>query len=213
VDLDPAAVWRRVADLLAPWRLGPFFALESGIHHQCAARRCILTTRRTVFIFRDRYQHPIRHDPETRQALFLCSRLRCAPSGPDAKVDFVTIAEAFRSLTAQLDDQNRTGEAKPAFILAELNDLLTAAAANQFELLARPPIHDPYLANYVAAMVEQAAHFLGVLPPAWTSGVAPLSQPVFAVPWPSLRAHLLLESPVPFRRRNIFIDSSIGARV
>jgi hypothetical protein len=75
-------------------------------------------------------------------------------------------------------------------------------------------IDDPYLANYVAAMVEQAIHRKGgVRPPRWTSTVPPLSQPVFAAPWMSLRAHLLLESPVPFRRRNIFIDSSIGDRV
>jgi hypothetical protein len=119
----------------------------------------------------------------------------------------VTTPEAFRSLTAKL------GEGKPAFVLAELNDLLTAAAGDQFEMLAPPSIDDSYLANYLAAMVEQAAHRRGVRPPAWTSEIAPLPEPVFAVPWMSLRAHLLLESPVPFRRRNIFIDSSIGARV
>ncbi len=115
--------------------------------------------------------------------------------------------EAFRQLTERL------GEGKPAFVLAELNDLLTAAAADQFELLEAPTIGDPYLSNYVAAMVELAAHRSGVCPPAWTSTITPLSEPVFAAPWLSLRAHLLLESPVPFRRRNIFIDSSIGARV
>jgi hypothetical protein len=105
------------------------------------------------------------------------------------------------------------GESETGLRLAELNDLLTAAAGDQFELLASPPIHDPYLANYVAAVVEQAAHIREIRPPAWTSEIAPLPQPVFAVPRPSLRAHLLLESPVPFRGRNIFIDSSIGARV
>jgi hypothetical protein len=47
----------------------------------------------------------------------------------------VTTAEAFRDLTCQLDELNRTSNAKPAFILAELNDLLTAAAGNQFESL------------------------------------------------------------------------------
>lgn len=63
-------------------------------------------------------------------------------------------------------------------------------------------------------MVEQAAHLKGALrPPPWTSAVAPLAQPVFVTPWMSLRAHLLLESPIPFRRRNIFIDASIGDRV
>jgi hypothetical protein len=105
------------------------------------------------------------------------------------------------------------GEVKPAFVLAELNDLLTAAAGDQIESLEDPRITDPYLANYVAAMVELAAHIRGVTPPVWTSGVVGLSEPVFSVPWMSLRAHLLLNSPIPFRRRNIFIDSSIGTRV
>jgi hypothetical protein len=119
----------------------------------------------------------------------------------------VTTSDAFRSLISRL------GEEKAAFVLAELNDLLTAAAGDQIELLAPPSIADPYLANYVTAMVELAAHLRGSRPPMWTLDIPPLSQPVFAVPWQSLRAHLLLESPVRFRRRNIFIDSSIGARV
>ena len=119
----------------------------------------------------------------------------------------MTTGEVFRDLTATL------GEQEPAFVLAELNDLLTAAAGDELRSLPPPDIRDPYLANYVAAMVELASHRRGVHPPIWTSDIEPLRDPVFAVPWQSLRAHLLLESPVPFRRRNIFIDSSIGARV
>jgi len=89
-----------------------------------------------------------------------------------------------------------------------------AHPASKSKNLSAPAIDDPYLANYVAAMVEQALHLKGgTRPPLWTSEIAPLPRPVFAVPWMSLRAHLLLESPVPFRRRNIFIDSSIGHRV
>lgn len=125
----------------------------------------------------------------------------------------MTTPEAFRHLTAELGKLPPCGDVKPGYILAELNDVLTAAAGDQFDFLEAPQIQDPYLANYVAAMVELAAHIRGVVPPAWTSGIQPLSQPVFAVPWQSLRAHLLLESPVPFRRRNIFINASIGGRV
>ena len=120
----------------------------------------------------------------------------------------MTIAEEFQRLAGQLRNE------QPAYILAEMNDLLTSASGAQIEGLSAPAIADPYLANDVAAMVEQAAHLRGgVRPPLWTSGVAPLAQPVFATPWMVLRAHLLLESPVPFRRRNIFIDSTIGDRV
>ncbi|MSV32086.1 MAG: hypothetical protein EXQ57_06155 [Bryobacterales bacterium] len=120
----------------------------------------------------------------------------------------MSIAKEFQRLAGLLRKE------EPAYVLAELNDLLTNAPGAQIEILSAPSIADPYLANYVAAMVEQAAHLKGgVRPPPWTAGVAPLAQPVFAVPWMALRAHLLLESPVPFRRRNIFVDSTIGDRV
>jgi hypothetical protein len=102
---------------------------------------------------------------------------------------------------------------KPAFVLAELNDLLTAASGEEIGLLESPAIDDSYRANYVAAMVELAAHRRRALPPVCTASIAPLSEPRFAAPRMSLRAHLLVSSPVPFRRRNIFIDSSLRGRV
>jgi len=67
--------------------------------------------------------------------------------------------------------------------------------------------------NYVTAIVEVAAHRAGVVPPRWTASVKPLDAPVCIDPSPSLRAHLLTASPPPFRRRNIFIDSTVGDRV
>ncbi|MEO8663775.1 MAG: hypothetical protein ABI693_35295 [Bryobacteraceae bacterium] len=100
-----------------------------------------------------------------------------------------------------------------SYPLAELNDLLTAATGVEVESLQRPEIEDPYRLNYVTAMVELAAHRTGVAPPLWTANVSPLSQPVFIHRSPKLRAHLLTASPVPFRRRNIFIDTSLGSRV
>lgn len=63
-------------------------------------------------------------------------------------------------------------------------------------------------------MVELAAHRREVPPPAWVRDVEPMEmEPRFATPLAGLRLHLLRASPVPFKRRNIFIDSSIGDRV
>ena len=123
----------------------------------------------------------------------------------------MTAPESFRDLTGQL--AQLAPPEKPTYILAELNDLLTAIRAEEVEQLEAPSITDPYLANYVAAMVDLAAHRRGVHPPDWTPTIEPFAEPRFAVPWMSLRAHLLTASPVPFRRRNIFIDSSLGDRV
>lgn len=108
------------------------------------------------------------------------------------------------------------GDEEPGFALAELNDLLTGLGAG--ELAGAVEDADlaglsPYLRNYVAAMVELAAHRLNVLPPAWVRDVEPLETPHFATPLAGLRPYLLRASPVPFKRRNLFIDSSLGDRV
>jgi hypothetical protein len=124
---------------------------------------------------------------------------------PDAQMRFARLLEALTD-----DDQ-------PSFVLAELNDFLSGLAAG--ELSSATEHADlagltPYLRNYVAAMVELAAHRQDVPPPAWVRDVEPLeTTPHFATPLAGLRLHLLRTAPVPFKRRNIFIDSSIGDRV
>jgi hypothetical protein len=100
-----------------------------------------------------------------------------------------------------------------AYPLAELNDLLTAAPPEDVHALPMPRICDAYRLNYVTAMVEVASHRAGVLPPEWTASILPLPRPVFADSSLRLRSHLLTASPPPFRRRNIFIDSTVGDRV
>jgi hypothetical protein len=102
------------------------------------------------------------------------------------------------------------------FALAELSDLLTELAPREFtEVVDDADLRglSDYLRNYVAAMVDLAAHRKGAPPPAWVREVPPLEEPHFATPLPGLRLHLLRASPVPFKRRNIFIDSSLGDRV
>jgi hypothetical protein len=116
----------------------------------------------------------------------------------------------FDRLAAEL------GSGDTRFILAELHDFLAACPPMLFaEAVANQPPGGlpPWLENYLAAMVEQAAALKRLPPPAWTRRILPLEIPHFATPLASLRLHLLRSSPVPFKRRNIFVDSSIGARV
>ena len=101
-------------------------------------------------------------------------------------------------------------------VLAELNDLLTGLSAKDFRAALQNSPNSPlpdFEMAYVAAMVEQAASIRQVTPPAWTARIRSIDQPWFASSLLSLRLHLLLRSPPPFRRRNIFVDSSIGDRV
>lgn len=101
------------------------------------------------------------------------------------------------------------------FALATLNDFLTDIASVEFgtavavaSIEALPPL----MQNYVAAMVELAAERRGLAPPAWVRDVLPLESPWFAASLKSLRAYLLQVSPVPFKRRNLFVDATVGAR-
>ena len=71
----------------------------------------------------------------------------------------------------------------------------------------------PFLANYIAAMVEYGCEKRALPVPEWTHGILPLGEPVFGSNLQSLRLHLLTHSPPPFRRRNIFIDATLGTRV
>lgn len=102
------------------------------------------------------------------------------------------------------------------YVFAEISDVLMGVGAA--ELAATVWGIDlaglsPFARNYVAALVEQACALRGVAPPAWTDDVAPLDLPWFAADLTSLRSHLLRASPVPFRRRNLFIDAGVDARV
>lgn len=102
------------------------------------------------------------------------------------------------------------------FVLADLNDVLARLAPAAFvDTLAHLNVHrlSPFLQNYVAAMVEHAAHQKSVAPPAWVHDVDPIDAPYFAVLFPRLRPHLLRSSPVAFKRRNLFVDATVGDRV
>lgn len=107
-------------------------------------------------------------------------------------------------------------EASSRFALAELNSLLSELTPGEMsDAVATPPsvALTPFLANYVAAIVEYGCARCSVTAPGWTRSVAPLEEPAFGTTLQSLRLHLLTHSPPPFRLRNIFIDSSLGQRI
>jgi uncharacterized protein (DUF1778 family) len=125
---------------------------------------------------------------------------------PEARTRF----EALVSVLVAAEDHR--------FPLAELNDLLTNSTGSELsDMWATTPGGlrelSPFLANYLAAMVEQAAHERGVTPPAWVREIPVLAEPYFATALPGLRLHLLRAAPVPFKRRNLYVDAAVGARV
>lgn len=134
-------------------------------------------------------------------------------------VSAYVLARALPNETARLTGILRTlrrDDADRRFALAELNDLLTTLTSPRFADVVetlRVDALSPLLQNYVAAMVEQAAAQKRTSPPAWVRHVVPLDAPYFAVSFPSLRPYLLRVSPVAFKRRNLFIDATLGDQV
>ena len=57
----------------------------------------------------------------------------------------------------------------------------------------------------LAGVAETLAAECGVGAPRWTNGVGPLDRPWFVSGYENLKASALVESPVPFRSRNVFV--------
>jgi len=123
---------------------------------------------------------------------------------PDSAVRFETAVAAL------------AGPKSERFALADLNDLLAELPAAELARTTEhglPPGLSPLTRNLVAAMVEHAATLKRTSPPAWAREVPPLESPWFATELGNLRAHLLRVSPTAFRRRNLFVDATVGDRV
>jgi hypothetical protein len=154
----------------------------------------------------------IRLSPPQKAAL----KRRAARAGQDLSTYVLqrVLPSAASDLQHLIDELAQADVA--SFGLAAIHDLLTglgpaelSAAVEGADLHALPPLER----NQLAAMVEQATHGAGVPPPAWCGDVEPLAMPWFAAPLRSLRPHLLRASPVAFRRRNLFVDTTLGGRV
>jgi hypothetical protein len=86
-------------------------------------------------------------------------------------------------------------------------------AAEPASLRATVPTLGPVEDAYLAATAEWLATQFHFPVPSWTSGEQrKLHRPWFASPLASLRAVLLLESPAPFRARNLFISENALTR-
>ncbi len=135
---------------------------------------------------------------------------------PSQRLRFEEILQALGDATGGRGSVDGGDAADRRFALAELNDFLSALAPGEFaDAVAGVDLgaFDALTANYTAALVEQAADRNGVAPPSWVKTIPPLDEPHFAGGMRSLRPHLLREAPVPFKRRNIFVDSALGDRV
>jgi len=69
------------------------------------------------------------------------------------------------------------------------------------------------LKNLFGATVETLCDECGAVVPWWCSGMEPLSTPWFVAGLENLKASALIESPIHFRKRNIFVLANFLERV
>ncbi len=157
-------------------------------------------------------QLQIRVTPREKAAL----KRRARAAGQDVSAYVLACALPIESRRLAAAVEALRVDADHRFALAELSDALSslvpaefAAAVSGIDVRALSPL----LQNYAAAMVEQAAAEKWVPAPAWTHDIEPLEDPYFAASLKSLRLYLLRATPVAFKRRNIFTDAGVGARV
>jgi hypothetical protein len=75
-------------------------------------------------------------------------------------------------------------------------------------------ITDKKYAAYIAAMVEELCFTNDIDIPEWVFDKKySLKEPFFVGGLESLKAFLIVESPLPFRRRNIFVSENVLKRV
>ena len=72
---------------------------------------------------------------------------------------------------------------------------------------------DARIKTLLTSTVEALCNELGVRTPAWCAGIAALDEPWFVAGIESLKAIALVESPVQFRKRNIFVLGNFLDRV
>jgi hypothetical protein len=123
---------------------------------------------------------------------------------PDRRGAFFALVRSLRGTT------------RPSYVWAEIHDLLAGLRKGEFSTVTETVSVvglDDVRANQLAAMVETTAARLRVDPPDWVDRIDALATPWFASELVSLRLHLLCNSPPAFRRRNLFVDSTVGDRV
>lgn len=102
------------------------------------------------------------------------------------------------------------------YVLSELNDFISNLSAKECHVVfkVKPDIKlSAYLSNYLAAMIEQAATKKGFSIPHWLEEIEVLQEAHFETSLVSLRPYLLINTPISFRKRGIFLDSTIGDRI
>jgi hypothetical protein len=112
-----------------------------------------------------------------------------------------------------VDGCNRDPATAQLLVSSFIDDLRRAAPSERAALVASGPKANGRWEGLVAAVVSSLAREGGFEAPAWVAHVTSV-EPFFAYPARgfALRLRLMVESPPPFRCRNVFVPADYMAR-
>ena len=120
-----------------------------------------------------------------------------------------SLAEVAAWSRARPDFWNHIADFLDQFYLERRLDMLQDEPARLAGTIDDGDIADAYL----AATAVSLARSLAMVPPSWARRPdRTLRRPWFASSGPAIRATLLLESPAPFRERNLFVSENALTR-
>jgi uncharacterized protein (DUF1778 family) len=142
--------------------------------------------------------------------------LQRAASLENMDVSSWVLSKLFQNPRTQFLEKIESLHNNSKYAFADLADFLKNLSPAELEQVLASPWStqlEPRMANYIAAMLELCAHKHQIPLPYWLSQIEPLETPYFGTDLKSLRLYLLTASPLPFRARNIFIDTTLEGRV
>ena len=120
-----------------------------------------------------------------------------------------TLAEVAAWSESRAAFARHVAEFLDQFYLERRSEMLAKEPARLAGRIAEGDIADAYL----AAVAVDLARLMRVHPPRWAAQAdRKLSTPWFASRGRAIRARLLLESPAPFRERNLFVSENALSR-
>lgn len=144
------------------------------------------------------------HDPQLSTIQKLAVALGAPPSALKRRLDSL-----FRSPpdSVVFTSERIVEEGEASWKIWILNFVDAFRENPSRELIEDPPIREtpPKILPLLASVVESLCEEAGMEIPAWCDSVPPLSRPWFVSEMESLKSMALMESPVHFRKRNIFV--------